>query len=408
MSLRTLALNQAASPWFNRLAGILLTPSRWLPRRHGNIREARSILVIKSDEIGDVILATGFLRALRQACPLAHITVAVRSMATPLISMPAMGDEMLPWDEQWRTWPFGIRPWLHLVRTARARSRLRRPDWVLIPRSCGDHMLMVFFAWWSGAPRICTHESLCIDWKPDLRPLVNELVPEDTRLHEITQHGRMLAHLGLPGTDLQPKLDLPAAAVDHAERVLAQRHLPSLLVALGPGAGAADRRWPVAHFVALTRDLLARQPNIGIIVVGDASVQADGELIRAVAPERVANFSGQATLLQSAALLARCQVYVGNDSGPMHLAAAMECAIVEISKHPIGADDRSSHAPLRFGPATSRRRVLQPQPLEPACAQACTQPVAHCITAVTVPSVVAATLELLISQRSELVPHGRQ
>lgn len=362
------------------------------------IGEARRILVIKSDEIGDVVLSLGFLKTLQQACPRAHIVVAVRPAAIPLVPVPGLADEILIWDERWRSWPASFLNWRHLVRSARARFRAATPDWVLIPRGGGDHMHMVLFAWWTGARRICAHLSLCNEWGADRRPLVTDVIAGPVNVHEVELHNRMLAFLGLPKTAAQPALDLPAGLFDPARLTFTPP--PSRLVALGVGAGAPSRRWPVESFAEFLSRLRSLRPELGFVIIGGPADRAVGDALAAVAPGRILNFAGGLDLLQSAALLQRCALYVGNDSGPMHLAAAAGCAVVEISKHPLGGDDRSPNSPVRFGPLAARRRICQPSPQDPGCASECLHPEAHCIAAVSAAEVCAAALALLVPNPS--------
>lgn len=322
----------------------------------------------------------------------------MRAAAVPLISVPALADDILVWDERWRSWPASFRSWRHLVRSARARFGAGAPDWVLIPRGGGDHMHMVLFAWWTGARRICAHASLCITWGADRRTLVSDVIPGPVNVHEVELHNRMLVHLGLPATAAQPALALPAGLFDPAQ--LAFAVAPAQLVALGIGAGTPSRRWPADSFAKFLSRMLSLRPDLGFVIVGGPADRADGESLAAVAPGRILNFAGRLDLLQSAALLQRCALYVGNDSGPMHLAAAAGCAVVEISKHPLGGDDTSPNSPVRFGPLAARRRICQPAPRGPGCAHECIHPEAHCILSVSPAEVCAAALALLSPEPS--------
>ncbi len=72
--------------------------------------------------------------------------------------------------------------------------------------------------------------------------------------------------------------------------------------------------------------------------------------------------------MKTAALLKHCQLYVGNDTGPMHLAAAIELPIIAISCHPFGAAPSRSYSPKRFAPWKVQHRVLQPPIALDVCA----------------------------------------
>jgi hypothetical protein len=93
-------------------------------------------------------------------------------------------------------------------------------------------------------------------------------------------------------------------------------------------------------------------------------------------------------------------VVLGNDTDTAHLAAAMECPTLVISRHPANGDPNHANSPARFGPRCARSRVLQPLSGAGNCSQSCRSREAHCILQVRVDRVVAAALELL--------PEGRR
>ena len=87
--------------------------------------------------------------------------------------------------------------------------------------------------------------------------------------------------------------------------------------------------------------------------------------------------------------------YIGNDSGPMHMAAAVETPVVEISCHPETAPPEHANAPERYYPLVSPHRVVRPQHFENPCGYACIAKEPHCILANTIEAVLDASLEVL-------------
>ncbi len=320
------------------------------------IGSASHILVLKPDEIGDVVLSTGFLRSLRRQCPQARITLAVKAACTALVKSSVFCDDIMEWDMSW----FGgqRRAWQHYLGQIRERRGHSSPDWVLIPRGSGDHYHVVEHAWWTGASNICAHESLCLGLGKDLRRLVNHPVPSRGIQHEIELHGNMLAHVGLKKDDLRPELHLESTDIAAAAEYRTQNGLNGTIVALGIGAGDPARCWPVEKFAELIGRL--KKANVPkILIIGGESDRVTGDALRKIDPS-VVNAAGALALPVTAALLQHCRVFVGNDSGPMHLAAASGCRIIEISKHPITGDPASNNSPLRFGPVAAWKRILRP------------------------------------------------
>lgn len=358
LALRNRLLALVGGSRFNRLAGFLTTPSRWRRPPQEDIRTARTILVIKADEMGDVVLATGFLRALRRACPAARIVVAVRSMNTALIPCPSMADACFLWNDAWYSGAFSFRGWLGLIRSARRVFAGQPPDWALIPRGSPDHRHMALFAWWSGARKICAHEAFCIENGIDRKPLVSDIIPAGGPLHEADLHQLMLQSLGLREADCTPAIEIDEPTRASALRLLDSRSSHPPRIALGIGAGDPSRVWPESHFADLLRRLLPSTGTAGFIVIGSGDEAAAGERLAQLDPGRIVNAAGRLSLRETAAVLKCCALYAGNNSGPMHLAAAVGCAIVEISKHPLDGSDRSPDAPLRFGARTTPGRSL--------------------------------------------------
>jgi len=94
-------------------------------------------------------------------------------------------------------------------------------------------------------------------------------------------------------------------------------------------------------------------------------------------------------------VLERCDLFIGNDSGAAHLAAAMDCRTIVISRHPRNGDPNHGNSPLRFAPYGREVRVLQPPAGLDACTDCCRVPEPHCITAVSVDDVFAAAWGML-------------
>lgn len=344
-------------PWLHRRIGRLVMGSRGavVP-----IREARRILVLKPDHIGDVVLCSGFLRELRRQCPAAKITVALRPATMELLVPTSHADEWLEWPRHWggqALLPGALRD---LLREASRRRRTERPDYVLIPRGCGDWFGTAFFAWWTGAPVICAHGSFCREVAPDRSALVTRIVESPPGVHEVELHRRMLEALGLDAAAIQPEIASTGKDEAEAEAWCRKAGWDRPTVAFGVGAARADRRWPAEHFRALAERWVRMQPGARVVVLGGAEDRATGEALAAADPAVVRNAAGELSLRGSIALLRRCSLYVGNDTGTTHLAAVAGVPVVELSRHPRGESIDSPHAPERFGPVGVWSRILRP------------------------------------------------
>lgn len=152
---------------------------------------------------------------------------------------------------------------------------------------------------------------------------------------------RLLTGKNLPLT--QPRLYLSPDDISAGERHLARHHLAGndCFVAMAPRAIAESRRWGCDNYGRLAKRI-ADEFGCRIVLIGVAADRAAGDEVAAFAPERIVNLCGRTSLLEAAAILSSARVFVGNDSGLAHLAAATGCPVVVLS----GADNPSETSPI--------------------------------------------------------------
>jgi heptosyltransferase-2 len=162
------------------------------------------------------------------------------------------------------------------------------------------------------------------------------------------------------GQDIEfqpPKLVLNEADDRKAEDVLAGFGVDPAdrYAVISHRAVAESRRWGIANYTELARRLV-HGFNLKIVLIGSTSDVRDGdEIVTAVGAKNVLNLAGKTRLRESAAVLANAVLFVGNDSGPAHLAAAVGVPVVVLS----GADD-----PRETGPQSKNSRLIYMSELE--------------------------------------------
>ncbi|HEV8540371.1 MAG TPA: putative lipopolysaccharide heptosyltransferase III [Nitrospiraceae bacterium] len=333
----------------------------------------KNILVIKLRYIGDVLLATPALRALREGFPDARLTVAVNRGTEPVLKQNPDVDEVLTVlrgspGEQWR-----------FVQ----ELRRRRFDCV-VDLTDGDRSAIL--ARLSGAPvRIGFNEEH--RWRGLLYTTVVQ-IPHPT--HRMDRDLEAVRALGI-----EPKagpLVLHTSSEDDqgAARVLADLGLDESrkekLIWFQPGARYWFKAWPAERFADLA-DRLAATYGCRVLIGGDASERETAEAIRKRTRSAPTVLAGRTTLLQSAALIRRCVLFVGNDNGPMHMAAAMGIPVVAL----FGPSN-----PVEWGPRGGRFRVLYKgldcrRCFHPTCLRG----EDSCMNLISVDEVYAAAQELL-------------
>jgi lipopolysaccharide heptosyltransferase I len=147
-------------------------------------------------------------------------------------------------------------------------------------------------------------------------------------LHAVDRILRIAAELG--DDDARPSFTVPVGADDVRWAEAALAALPRPRLVLNPGARWRTKRWPPGHFAELARRAVA-EFGAGIVVVGSsADAPLARELQRHLRPAGLMNLTGRTTLLQLAALARLADLFVSNDTGPLHLAAAAGAGVVGI------------------------------------------------------------------------------
>ena len=245
------------------------------------------ILLITLSNIGDAIMTTPVMEALHARYPRARVDIVADARSVELFTACPYRDELILRDKRqgWR----GTFALLH-------RLRRTRYDLVVDLRTDG-------LAWLLRSRRRLTR------WGTG-----------QTAMHAVESHMAVIArHTGATGI---PPLRIWLTEDDHryARQVLAT--LPgSRWLALGPGARWEPKRWPVRHFSALAARL---QPQFDAVpLLGSAADAACCRELAAALSLPCRNLAGETTLLQAGALLQHSRLFVGNDSGLGHLAAAV-------------------------------------------------------------------------------------
>ena len=275
----------------------------------------RDVLVLRLDRIGDVLMCAPALAELREAAPRARIRLAVGGWSEPLArSLPV--DEVLVWSA-----PFSGRPgepalsWAELWAQARP---LRREPIDLGLDLQGDPRAALLL-WAAGAKARVGYANA------GGGHLLTKLVPLDETLSWVEQNRRAVAvATGRdPGPGPRP-LD-PLTAEDHAfaEAFLGGRGLLARrpLVGLHPSGGRRVKQWDLGRWRELARRL-GEEFKATVLVTGSVSDRPlFAEVAHGLVPAPL-DLTGQLDLRQTLAVLARLDLFLSSDTGPMHLACA--------------------------------------------------------------------------------------
>lgn len=370
----------------------------------------RSVLVFQTNHIGDYVLGTTLLVALHEAWPNAALHVAVTpglaelARSCPFVSrVITLPPELAFWGPAAQAHP---RRLARLAGIAIRRLRVLRPDVALVPRVDSDASGNALLALFSGAARRVgfaeSSSSSRAETNAGFDAYFTDVVALRGAVHEVRASREMALSLGFAPRDWAPTV-WHSAEDARKVAVLLDGVDPSRdrLLVFAPGATAAFRRWPAASFAELGRAAFAAGNATHIAIVGSAADRGSASSIKGDLPAGLCHdFTGALSLPETVALLRKAYLFVGNDSGPLHLAAAAGVPCLEISSFPSDGDPTHANSPVRFGPWGVPHRVLQPATARSPCHGACSATLPHCILDVQPESAISAMAELLTLTQS--------
>jgi predicted lipopolysaccharide heptosyltransferase III len=286
------------------------------------------ILLVRLRQIGDVVFTTPAVHALRARFPDAHLAYLVEPAAAPIVARnPHLNDVIVAPRAR------GVRG---LVADLALGRRLRAQRYDLAIDFHGGPRASLL-TWLSGAPVRLGYEILGRGW------MYTERVARPRELrkrHSVENQWDLLARLGVAPPDRSAyPAEMPAdaavaAAIDARLRDAGVGHGDPIVV-IHVSAGNPFRRWPASHFVELVAALAADDERRRIVVTSgpsehNAAARVIADAQRQLGPERSRQVlsCGEFSLTELRAVLDRASLYIGGDSGPLHVAATTRVPIV--------------------------------------------------------------------------------
>jgi len=335
------------------------------------------LLVRATNWLGDAVMTTPALAAVRQGLPDARIALLAKPLVAELFRHHPDVDEVILYE----------RPGRHEGALGRLRLgaelRRRRFDGALLLQNAFDAALIAFLA------RIPGRAGYPTDARRFLLTLPVPMPSGIFERHDVEYYLCLLDGLGIP----RPDPAVLKLAVTGEEREAMATRLASLgiergapIVTINPGAtyGSA-KRWYPDRFAAVA-DALSEEWGAGVVVVGSTAEAPLAGEIEAATRRGVANLAGKTTVREMMALLSLSSFLVTNDSGPMHIGAALGVPLVAI----FGPTDWR-----RTSPWTDRARVVRVDVDCSPCRQRVCDRGHECMLGVTPGMVLDAARQLL-------------
>ncbi len=373
-----------------------------------------NILIICLGVMGDLILTSGVFREVRRNYPSAHITAIVNDVVLALMRFCPYCDEVFTFD-RWALQKNVLECFERMESLCETSLRSRKYDLCLLPQWGDDKRTSVLLAYMSGARERIGYSDTAIrayvkcetiDTSFETAFLTRAITNPPEIMHEAARDLYLLESLGMTVKDDSTEIWLEDAAANAAsEKLLSLMPGHCIVVVLGIGAGRLERKYPVEQYLETVKLIVKRYgSDVRFVILGGQSEEADGDYLERNLPENVViNLVKKTTLCESLAIISLASLYLGNDTGLMHAAAAAGTPIVALFREAV---DKENVAPglvseyARFAPWKARAIVLRPKHALGECAKkmlvygGCDEPFPHCITQISPVDIAAAFEEI--------------
>lgn len=313
----------------------------------------KNIIVRMPNWLGDLVMATPILEDIHHFWPDAKITAMCQSNVSPLLFNNPNIDEIFSYKK-----PSG---WIHRKQHLTIIDDLQKGRYdlgILLTNSFSSA-----FWFWRG------HVQNRIGYATNLRSLIlNRAVPFPSAMQEqhlVITYKMLLKPLGIPISNTPPKLYLKEEEIQSAIQTLEKHgiHLKQdIIIGINPGAAYGSAKcWPPDRFKRLTEKLLETS-SVRIVYFGDpAGAPVVNEICNTM-PDRVVNLAGKTTLRELLALIHCCSIFLTNDSGPMHIAAALGIPLIALF---------GSTSDVKTGPYLIGKVIRKPVECSPCYKRVC-------------------------------------
>lgn len=295
----------------------------------GGWAEARRVLCVRLDALGDVLMSTPAIRALKESAPGRHVTLLTSpSGAAAAVLVPEI-DEVITYEAPWMKATPPREDSRHeyaIVERLRAGAFDAAVIFTVYSQTALPAALMCLLA---GIPRRLAHcrenpYQLLTDWVPE---------PEPTAFvrHEVQRQLDLVASVGCCASDVRLSLRVEPQAKRRVRDLLRREGVMpgARFVVIHPGASAPSRRYPASGFARAAREL-ARDLGCRIVLTGSAAEAPLIEEILAAIDQPALSLAGRLSLPDLVALIDLAPLLVSNNTGPVHIAAAVGTPVVDL------------------------------------------------------------------------------
>ncbi|WP_339137567.1 MAG: glycosyltransferase family 9 protein [Candidatus Electrothrix sp. GW3-4] len=279
----------------------------------------KTICIIRTAYIGDVVMTLPILPALHNKYPEARITFLTSTASVAVLQHNPYLDNILTFDPFW-FYSGRIRDWLFFIK----KLRLLRFDLLIETRA--DIRELALLAFWIPARFKVSYDVGGGGY------LLSHRVPYPGLCHKVDYHLHLAQYLGCPIEGVEAELFLTAEEKQEIVSILRAQGITGPFLAVHPGSRLVLKRWFPDRFAQVCENLFQLH-GLPVVLVGAAEEAPLTERIQATLQCQqcqAISLAGTLSIRQLAALLGRAALFLCNDSAPMHIAAAMKTPTVAI------------------------------------------------------------------------------
>lgn len=275
----------------------------------------KRILIVQTAFLGDVILSTPLIRALRELFPDSFISFLLIPETESVLNNNPYLDQVLVYDKRKNR---GVGGFLNIL----GETKSHRFDLAVIPHRSLRSALLVYLA---GVPQRIGFDSSAGSF------LFTRKVAYQPDIHEVGRNLSLISEFGLSSIDRSPELFPSPNDLSYVRAQLVKSGIgeEDEIVAAAPGSVWATKRWLPERFAEVS-DLLMRKSGMKVVLLGSEDDRVLCQEIADRMREKAAVLAGKLSVLQTAALVSFCRVVLSNDSAPVHIASAMKKPVVAI------------------------------------------------------------------------------
>lgn len=281
----------------------------------------KKIIVRMPNWLGDAVMATPVLADLRSKWRNAEIVAMCQPSVAQMIKEDPHIDEIFSFKK--------VSGWIHRVHRSDIVDALQLGDYdlgVLLTNSFSS-------AWWFWRGKVHYRIGFADHWRSLLLNKAVSYPKNKETQHLVITYKMLLEPLGIPVSDSAPTLYLLPEEKKQVREILLKYNITdsNRVVGINPGAAYGTAKcWLPERFKAVTQELLKSDPNIRVIYFGDPTGAPLVHEICSEFSERVVNLAGKTSLRELIGMIERCNVFLTNDSGPMHIASALGTPLVAL------------------------------------------------------------------------------